>query len=107
MTKQPIRKMERGGRYLGDRDLRAVRNDLEEVKRDLAVVVANGTAAAETMNELRACLKGEDGVAKKVTILWDRQERATRHLLLIGGAAITALAASMAKITTSFFSGVG
>jgi hypothetical protein len=78
-------------------DLREVRLQIEGVKKDIAVAVAHLTAMSETMSELRMCLKGEDGLTKRVIILWDRQERATRMLMWVGGIAMTALATSAAK----------
>jgi hypothetical protein len=79
-------------------ELREVRLQVEAVKKDVAVAVAHLTAMAETMTELRVCLKGEDGLTKRVIILWDRQERATRMLMWVGGIAMTALATSAAKL---------
>jgi hypothetical protein len=78
-------------------ELREVRLQVEGVKKDIAVAVAHLTAMAETITELRVCLKGEDGLLKRVIILWDRQERATRMLMWVGGIALTALATSTAK----------
>jgi len=85
------------------RELRALRIEVEAVKRDIAVIAANSVTSAEAMTELRECLKGEEGVNKKVTILWDRQERSMRLVMLFGGASVTALVVAMARFVGTFF----
>lgn len=82
--------------------LGSIRDDVVNVKVDMAAVKITSNLVAKTTADLHDAILGKDGIATKLGIIWDRQERHSKVLTWIGIFATTVFATTLLKMVNEY-----